>query len=334
MKKFIPLVLLSLLLSCGEESIWVVNNNTIVKPAGFPELVFPEDNAFTEARWALGKKLFFDPILSRDNSISCASCHHPERAFTEDRKFSLGIESRAGSRNAPTLANIGYHPYLMREGGVPTLEMQVLVPIQEHAEFDFNILLIADRLKEDSTYVQASWEAYGREPDAFVISRAISCFERTIISGNSRYDQYFNKEIARLSDAEMRGKELFFSERFSCSACHSGFNFTNYSFENNGLYEVYEDQGRFRLTGEARDVARFKVPTLRNIAVTSPYMHDGSVATLEEVVEHYNTGGKNHEHKHPLIKPLYMTTSEKTDLVAFLKTLTDYEFLSDPKFHK
>ena len=334
MKKLVPFFSLFLFLSCGDESAHPLDSNLLVIPEGFPEVVFPQDNELTEARWKLGKRLFFDPMLSRDGSISCASCHHPELAFAEDRDFSVGVEERIGTRNAPTLANVGYHPYLLREGGVPTLEMQVLVPIQEHKEFDFNILQIADRLKEDSTYVIASREAYGREPDAFVITRAIGCFERTIISGNSRYDQFRNQITTDFTSSERRGQELFFSDRLACSQCHSGFNFTNYAFENNGLYEEYNDPGRFRLTGDDKDIALFKVPTLRNVAVTAPYMHDGSFSNMMDVVEHYNQGGQNHPHKSHLLKSLNLTSQEKMDLVAFLGALTDYDFLSDPKFKK
>lgn len=335
MKKNLFFVWVVLFLSCGkEDSTLILNDSLLAIPQGFPQMIIPEDNELTMERWALGKRLFYDPILSSDNSISCASCHQPEQAFTDGKNFSEGIENRIGNRNAPTLANVGYHPYLTREGGVPTLEMQILVPIQEHAEFDFNILLIADRMKADSTYMKASLDAYGREPDPFVITRSISCFERTIVSGNSLYDKFINGDKGQLNGAQQRGKDLFFSERLACSLCHEGFNFTNYAFENNGLYEEYTDPGRYRLTGEEKDRALFKVPTLRNVAVTSPYMHDGSMASLEEVVEHYNTGGKNHPHKNPILKPLYLTVQEKADVVAFLGTLTDNEFLIDPKFRK
>lgn len=303
-------------------------------PEGFPVPVFPEGNELTPERWALGKRLFFDPILSSDGMVSCASCHLPERAFTDGKTVSTGVEERLGTRNAPTLANVAYHPYFTREGGVPTLEMQILVPIQEHAEFDMNILDIAERLNMDSSYVRASMNAYGREPDAFVITRSIACFERTILSGNSRYDQFLKGKNTVLTAAERRGMDLFFSEKTNCSQCHGGFNFTNYAFENNGLYETYTDPGRFRLTGKEADRALFKVPSLRNVGVTAPYMHDGLLPALEAVVEHYNSGGKNHPHKSVLIKPLGLTSSEQADLVAFLKALTDDDFLNNPKFHK
>lgn len=282
----------------------------------------------------MGKKLFYDPIFSADQSISCASCHKPELGFSDDRALSMGIEERVGTRNAPTLANVAYHPYYTREGGVPTLEMQILVPIQEHAEFDFNILLIADRLKADSTYVELSHLAYERDPDAFVITRAIACFERTLLSGESRYDKFIQGDQTILSSQEKIGLDLFFSDRLSCSTCHSGFNFTNYSFENNGLYAEYPDPGRFRLTNNEADRALFKVPTLRNVEVTGPYMHDGSIQTLEEVINHYNEGGANHPHKSTLIRPLHLLPKEKEALVAFLKSLTDDHFITNPKFKK
>jgi len=332
MKKYLPFISLLLLLACEMQPEMNIHEELAVVPKGFPDIIYPADNELTPERWSLGKRLFFDPILSSDLSISCASCHNPDLAFTDGRQFSKGVGARIGTRNAPSLANVAYHPYLLREGGVPTLEMQILVPIQEHAEFDFNILLIADRMKEDSTYVRASQEAYGRDPDPFVITRAISTFERTIISGNSRYDHFINGDSESLSVAEQRGRDLFFNDRLACSRCHGGFNFTNYTFENNGLYTDYTDPGRFRVTGEEADRALFKVPSLRNVDVTSPYMHDGSLATLEEVVEHYNSGGRNHPHKSNLIKPLYLTALEQADLVAFLKTLTDYSFLADEKF--
>jgi cytochrome c peroxidase len=300
-------------------------------PEGFPDIPYPEDNAFTEARWQLGKQLFFDPIMSVDASISCASCHQPELAFSDDEAFSPGVAQRPGTRNSPSLANVAYHPYYTREGGVPTLEMQVLVPIQEHNEFDFNILLIAERMLADSTYYQMALDAYEREPDPYVITRALACFERSLISGNSAYDQYERGE-KNLSPNVLRGKELFFSERTQCSSCHGGFNFTNYAFANNGLYTNYEDPGRFRLTGEEQDRATYKVPSLRNVDLTAPYMHDGSLTTLETVIEHYNSGGKDHPNKSPLLQPLLLNDQEKEDLVAFLQSLSDPLFIENPIF--
>ncbi len=335
---FVTICLAIALAACRKElpeAPLVEPETLLAVPPGFPNPAFPDGNELTTARWALGKKLFYDPAMSSDSTLSCASCHHAAKAFSDTVAFSPGVAGRPGTRNAPTLANIGYHPYFTREGGVPTLEMQILVPIQEHNEFDFNILLIAERLLRDTSYVRMSRDAYGRDPDAFIITRSIACFERTLVSGQSRYDQYFfQKKNAALTAAEKRGMDLFFSEKTDCSQCHTGFNFTNYTFENNGLYSDYPDPGRFRLTELESDRGRFKVPTLRNVALTAPYMHDGSLPTLEAVVEHYNSGGQPHPNKSTLIRPLALTAGEKADLLVFLRSLTDEAFVNNPKFRQ
>ena len=317
--------------SCQEETV-VVDEPLLNIPQGFPEVAFPEDNSFTPEGWALGKRLFFDTTLSSDSTLSCASCHRPELAFTDGRTIAVGIEGRLGTRNTPTLTNVAYQPYYLREGGVPTLEMQVLVPIQEHAEFDFNILNVAERMALEPDYVAASLEAYDRLPDPFVITRAIATYERSIISGQSRYDAYLQGEHNALSDIEKEGMNLFFSERTHCASCHSGFNFSDYSFQNNGLYVEYADPGRFRLTGIESDRALFKVPTLRNVAYTAPYMHDGSINNLADVITHYNDGGKGHPHQSPLIRPLHLGQREQDALLKFLESLSDVSFVTNPKF--
>lgn len=300
-------------------------------PSDFPALSYPEDNEYSEERWTLGKALFYDNRLSLDSSKSCASCHKVELAFSDDVAFSKGVANADGTRNAPTLANVAYHPYFTREGGVATLEMQVLVPIQEHNEFNFNIIEIGNRLANDTFYQQLSQKAYGRAFDYYVITRAISNFERSLISGNSLWDQK-NRGQTTLSEDAKHGEKLFFSERTQCVNCHGGFNFTDYTFQNNGLYEEYADVGRKRLTGNNEDEAKFKVPTLRNIALTAPYMHDGSIASLHEVIKHYSEGGKNHPNKSELIKPLNLTENEQKQLIAFLQSLTDEQFINNPNF--
>jgi len=302
-------------------------------PPGFPVMEIPADNTLTRSRVALGKRLFFDPALSRDSTISCASCHRPHLAFADSLSQTPGIEGRPGTRNASALANAGYLSNLLREGGVPSLEMQILVPIQEHNEFDFNILEIAERLKRMPEYVAAAQKAYSREPDAFVITRAIAAFERTLVSGDAPFDQWFFQKKQKAVNASVkRGYELFQSEKTGCAKCHSGFLFTSQDFANNGLYDSYADPGRFRLTGLESDRAVFKVPSLRNVAVTAPYMHDGSLLTLESVLVHYQSGGKNHPNKSPLLHPFSLTLVERADLLAFLHSLTDSGFLSNPEF--
>lgn len=304
-------------------------------PMGFPAISFPEDNAYTKARWELGKKLFYDNVLSIDSSINCGSCHKASFAFSDDVALSDGVKNRPGNRNSPTLANVAYHPYYTREGGVPTLEMQVLVPIQEHNEFAFNIVQAGERLAMDSIYVAMSKKAYNKLPDYYVITRALANFERTLISGNSPFDKYtYEGQEEALSEIEKAGMELFYSTKTNCSSCHKGFNFSNYNFENNGLYENYKDEGRMRLTNKTEDKALFKIPTLRNISITAPYMHDGSMATLSDVVDHYNSGGKQNKNKSKLVKPLGLTEQEKIQLIAFLKSLTDQKFITETRFKK
>lgn len=329
---FCLLLINFVLFACSKDRD-LLEENLIEIPAGFNIPFIPADNAITEARFKLGKILFYDKSFSRNFSLSCASCHKPELAFTDGLQVSKGIDNLFTSRNAPTLTNVAYNPYYLTEGGVPTLEQQVLVPIQEHPEFDNNILLIADALNKRPEIVALSLEAYNRLPDPFVITRSISVFERTIISGNSSYDQYKNqgKENA-LTNKQLLGLELFNSDRTNCSKCHSGNTFTNYSFQNNGLYNVYIDSGRKRLTGKSEDEALFKVPTLRNIELTGPYMHDGSIESLEEVIEHYNKGAKMHFNKSPLIKPLNLSKYEQEALLDFLKSLTDFSFIKNKKY--
>lgn len=302
-------------------------------PSGFPEMPEPEDNRYSYARWQLGKKLFFDPVLSRDNTIACASCHHSQHAFSDTVALSFGVSNRIGTRNAPSLTNIGYHPYLQREGGVASLEMQVAVPIQEFHEMDFNFVEITEMLLRDSQYIAMSMMAYERLPDPFVVSRALACFQRSLISGNSSFDYYQRgQNNDNFSESAKRGMALFFRDDIGCLHCHSGFNFTSYAFENNGLYEEYLDPGRERLTGKLVDRGLFKIPSLRNVGLTAPYMHDGSISTLTEVVEHYNSGGKNYPRKSPLVKSLNLSHQEKVDLVHFLESLSDYEFVNSSLF--
>ena len=303
----------------------------IAIPEGFPPIEFPADNAFTKERWLLGKALFYEKQLSLDSSVSCASCHSQQFGFSDNVALSKGFKQRLGNRNSPSIINIAYHPYFTREGGVPTLEMQVLVPIQEHNEFNNNILDIAKRLSSNQKLQDLSYLAYNRPLDFYVIPRALATFERSLISGNSKYDQY-KKGTLSLSDEEQKGMNLFFSDRTNCSDCHSGFNFTNYQFENNGLYETYNDPGRKRLTGLDSDLAKFKVPSLRNIEVTAPYMYDGSLPDLEAVLNHYNSGGKQHPNKSEKIQNLQLNQEEKKQIIAFLKTLTDVSFLNQSIF--
>lgn len=299
----------------------------LIIPEGFPEPVMPEGNELTTSRVMLGKKLFFDPIVSKDSSVSCASCHLPELAFADTNRFSFGVENRLGKRNSPSILNIVYHKGFMRDGGMTSLEMQVLAPVQEHVEMDNNVLIIVEKMKNNLEYVNLSKRAYNREPDPYVFTHAISAYERTLIKADSKYDKYYKGNKDALSKSEKRGLALFKSKRTNCSECHSGILFSDFSIKNNGLYELnYADSGRMRVSLNEADRDLFKVPSLRNVAITQPYMHDGSLATLEAVIEHYNKGGEKHKQKSDLIKPLSLSIREKEDLVNFLKSLTDNEY--------
>ena len=326
-------IVISILLcnSCNKDEEGIKYDYSHFIPSHFPIPISNPDSIPTEAQFTLGKKLFFDPVLSRDGSLSCASCHKPSLAFADTVSVSAGVEGRLGNRNSPSLGNVVYQKKLLKEGGLPTLEMQVLVPIQEHAEFDNNIVEISDKLMTIPKYVEMSQAAYKRDPDPYVITRAISAFERTLFSGDSKYDQFLNGRT-KLTAIEEQGLNLFMSNKTNCSNCHSGFLLTNQNIENNGLYSVYKDIGAMRLTQNPSDEGKFKIPSLRNIALTYPYMHDGSLKTLEEVIEHYNSGGSNHKNKNTLIKPLNLSQSEIEALVAFLSTLTDYNFITNKNY--
>ena len=336
MKKYSILFGLILLVWACQKDENKLNNKDeyfLKVPIGFPDPNIPDDNKLTRSRIALGKQIFYDPILSKDSSRSCGSCHNQYLAFADSSDVSFGIEQRAGTRNSPSIANVAYQKALLREGGVPTLEMQVLVPIQDHNEFNYNMLLIVDRMKRIPAYVEAAQKAYNREIDPFVITRSIAAFERTLLSGNSPFDQWFyQKKNSAVEENVKRGYSLFTNERLNCIKCHNGFMFTDQSFTNNGLYIDYPDSGRIRLTGLEVDRAVFKVPSLRNVGLTAPYMHDGRLKSLDAVIDHYQTGGKAHPNKNIFIKPFMLSTQERLDLLAFLNSLTDLEFIKNPEF--
>lgn len=303
-------------------------------PAGFPAMPVPADNGLTPQRIALGKRLFFDAQLSRTGKVACGSCHLQQNAFADPRQYSIGVEGRLGDRNAPALINMAWNTSFFWDGGVPTLEQQAIAPIINPLEMDMPLQGVVDRVKADPSYVEMFRTAYGSDPKPEWVTKAIASFVRTMVSGNSRYDRFNRGDSAALNASERRGMGLFFGERAECFHCHVGFNLTNNTFQNNGLYSVYADSGRGRVTERPSDLGKFKVPTLRNVEVTAPYMHDGSLATLEDVVEHYASGGKGHPNQSSTIHRLDLTEEEKTDLIAFLKSLTDQAFLSDPDFRQ
>lgn len=298
------------------------------RPQAFPVFDYPADNHPTALRVQLGRMLFYDTRLSKSNTIHCGSCHALSAAFTDGRATSPGISGISGKRNAPTLANVAWMKRFMMEGGVPTLETQALAPLHDSLEMGSNMMHAVHRLNEDEELKALAKAAYGRDSiDPFVVTRALACFERTFVSGDGRYDRFLLGQKDQMNEQELRGRDLFFSNRTQCSSCHSGVFFTDMEYYNIGLATAYADEGKARATHRAEDVGKFKTPTLRNIQLTAPYMHDGSIASLEEVIAFYNRGGEVHFNKDPRIHPLNLSDQECSDLLAFLTTLTDWNFV-------
>lgn len=302
-------------------------NGHRVLPLG--EVVAPKDNPTTAEKIALGRKLFFDKRLSLDGTVSCATCHVPEFAFTDRKTVSEGIKGRHTQRNSPSILNAGYLKTVMFDAHLSTLEMQVIVPIQEHVEMDMKMLDLIERLSAVPEYQKAARDIYGRDFDAYVLTRSISAFERSLISQNSRYDQYVNGKKNALSADEKAGMMLF-NNKLYCSVCHPAPHFTNYVAENNGLYREYgEDKGRFRIFNDSMDIGKFKVPSLRNIELTYPYMHDGTYKDLDQVIDHYASGGKGHLLQSKVVVPFSLNETERKQLKAFLFSLTDTSYMKD-----
>lgn len=302
-------------------------------PQHFPEMPIPQDNPMTAEKVELGRKLFYDPRLSSNNQIACASCHKQEFAFSDGGKaVSEGVEGRKGSRNAPGLANVGYRKSLFWEGGAPRLEMQAVGPITAHDEMNMDPPVLVEKLKAIPEYAQAFKQNFPDGLSMLNITKAISAFERTLVSSDSPWDRYREGDQGAMSPAALRGMDLFFSEKADCFHCHIGHNFTNEDVANNGLYTVYPDIGLARISNKDEDVGKFKTPSLRNVELTAPYMHDGSIKTLREVVKHYNDGGQPNLNADPLMRPLGLSEQEIDDLVEFMKALTDKSFTRDPRF--
>lgn len=296
--------------------------------SSFEVIPYPSDNEMTNEKIELGRKLFFDKRLSVNETVSCSSCHLPHFAFTDRKKVSEGIYGRKTERNSPSILNAAYLKTVMYDAHLPTLEMQVIVPIQEHTEMGMNMEELLERLKSIDEYQTAAKKIFSRDFDAWVLTRSIASYERSLISKNSRFDQYYyQKEKDVLTPSEKRGWKLF-SEKLYCTKCHPAPFFTTFLPENNGLYkEFIGDKGRFRIHNDSTDIGKFKIPSLRNIELTYPYMHDGSLESIEKIIEHYAQGGQKHPLQSPIIKPFVITEQEKKDLKAFLFTLTDTSYL-------
>ena len=311
---------------------------TIVYPKGFSAMPIPADNPMTVEGVALGKRLFFEPLLSGNNQMSCGTCHHQEAAFVDaGKQFSEGITGEKGTRNAMPLFNLGWAKKFFWDGGAIGLENQVLGPITNPVEMHEDLNVAVAELQAHPEYPALFRKAFGTDKvSTALIMKAIAQFERTLISGNSKFDQWQRGQVA-LTVEELRGYELFTNmEKGDCNHCHVvSSQFTDYELRNNGLDSIFTDEGAEKITLNPLDKGKFKTPSLRNVELTAPYMHDGRFATLEEVVDHYNTGIKHSTTLDPNLQhlaPGRLSQQDVNDLVAFMKTLTDHDFINDPRF--
>lgn len=297
-----------------------------------PSFNIPEDNPITPQKAELGRHLFYERGLSIDSSVACASCHVQQFAFNDTAKVSKGFKSNPGFRNSATLANIVYNTSFFREGGVTTIERAVHPPVLTEFEMNMNPDSIVQRLNANETYRKLFLDAFGQEADYKSVVYALATFQRTLISFNAPYDRFMAGDSSALSPSARLGLKLFRSERLQCSSCHKEPFFMDNDFHNIGLYEDYTDYGRGRFTLNPADYGKMRTPNLRNVAVTWPYMHDGSLRTLPEVIALYSTGGASHSNKSDKIRSFTLSAEEKTALLDFLQALTDSSFLYNPAF--
>lgn len=316
-------------------------------PEWMPQPIVPADNPTTVQGVALGRMLFYDPILSVDSSLACAGCHDPKLAFTDAQAVSKGVLGIEGKRSAMSLVNLAYNNRgFFWDGRVNTLEEQALIPVEDHIEMADDWENVLAKFRRHPAYPGLFREAFGIERKSEITevlaTRAIAQFERTLISAYSRYDKVIWERQGFPTDSEQRGIALFFIEdnqnigHPGCSHCHFNPLFTDNTFKNNGLDTVselqdFKDLGRGSINNNVYDNGKFRVPTLRNIVLTAPYMHDGRFATLEEVLDSYSRGGHGVINEDPNIRAFELSEQDKQDLIAFLNMLTDTTFLNNPK---
>nr|WP_221301437.1 cytochrome c peroxidase [Pseudoxanthomonas broegbernensis] len=292
-------------------------------------LPLPDDPR--QARAELGRRLFFDPVLSGDRTVSCASCHKPEHAFADDVAVSPGVAGRLGTRNTPTVMNSAGRTSMFWDGRAETLEDQAIFPIENPLEMDLPIADALRRLNDDPRYAQAFEAAYGGPATARTLGRALAAYQKTLDTTDSPYDRYAQGDDAAIGAAAKRGRLLFIGKA-KCAECHSGEDFTSDRFRNIGLFNrgSLDDRGRGAITGDPADDGQFKVPSLRNVAVTAPYMHNGMFARLREVIEYYNDPDRvvpdAHGRDASMQAALQLTADEIDDLESFLVALTDDRF--------
>lgn len=334
-----------------EATVYVQTPYSLNVPSHFPDMPIPDDNPMTVEGVTLGRQLFYEKRLSLDNSISCASCHAPQNAFSDPNQFSLGVNGQMGDRNSMALINLGWQQFFFWDGRAKTLEDQILEPVPNPVEMHLQWKDAMVRLQDDSEYQLLFLKAFGSKTiDSTAVSKAIAQFLRTLISGKSKFDVMYKYEnniafdpgdqaiYQTVTAEEWAGYDLFKSlNGADCFHCHNGPLMQVQKFSNNGLDAVFSDLGHGDVTGNPADYGKFKVPTLRNIAYSAPYMHDGRFATLDEVIEHYSTGIQQSSTIDPLIEFAFqggvqLDDFEKGILKKFLMTMTDYEFINNPEF--
>jgi len=349
---FLFLVGIVLFLSCKKDRVeFIPTPYELEIPSHFPDMPIPEDNPMTVEGVLLGRHLFYEEKLSGDNTMSCASCHAPSAGFSDPNQFSIGIDGIAGNRNSMALINLGWQNFFFWDGRSKTLEEQILEPVPNPIEMHEEWKDAVAKLNADVKYRNMFFRAFGEEGiDSIKVSKAIAQFLRTMISGKSKYDVMYKFEntmplsseeqaiLASISPEELAGYDLFKSlSGADCFHCHNGPLMQVQKFSNNGLDLTFLDLGRGAITGDPNDNGKFKVPTLRNIALTAPYMHDGRFSTLEQVIDHYSSGINQSPTIDPLIEFAFqggvqLDSDQKLLLKKFLETLTDYEFINNPDF--
>ncbi len=302
-------------------------------PKGWPKPRYDFNrNPLTEEGFQLGRHLFYDPIISRDSTISCQSCHLQQTGFTHvDHQLSHGIEGKIGTRNSMALINLAWNKDFMWDGGVNNLEVQPINPITNPLEMDESLDHVVNKLQKSEKYRILFTKAFGDDKvTSQRILKALAQFMVMLKSSNSKYDKVIRKE-EQFNSQEQQGYALF---KTHCASCHKEPLFSDDRFEKNGLVidETLNDLGRIKITNKPEDYLRFRTPTLRNIQFTFPYMHDGRFKTLTEVIKHYNSLGHDKSLPKELAEPMMLSDNDRVDLVAFLQTLTDKEFLFDKRF--
>ena len=311
---------------------------SFTKPENFPQPLYKfEANTLTTDGFKLGRKLFYDNTLSKDNSISCGSCHQQFAGFANlDHSVSHGVDNCLGTRNAPPIFNLVWQPDFMWDGGVHNIEVSPLNALTSSCEMANDLTALVNKLNNTRAYPELFEKAFGtRTITSQLLLKALTQFMAMVVSSNSRYDKYIRKEAgAEFSEQEKVGYELF---KINCSTCHKEPFFTDFSFRSNGLDKIPTDRGRDSITNNPTDRGKFRVPSLRNIEVSKPYMHDGRFFALEDVLEHYNSGVKAHANLDPALQKnghlgITLTKTEQSSILAFLKTLTDHELINDKRF--